>query len=163
MIGAGPGGYVAAIRAAQLGLKVACVEKRADARRHLPQRRLHPSKALLHASRAYDEAQPRALRQHGIKVGASKLDLAAMLARKDEGREGLTSTGVADPVQEEQDRRLPRHGHHPGRRARSASRSTAATSSGSRPRASSSPPAASRPSCPASPSTSARSSPPPTR
>ena len=42
VIGAGPGGYVCAIRAAQLGLKVAVVEKRADPRRHLPQRRLHP-------------------------------------------------------------------------------------------------------------------------
>ena len=43
VIGAGPGGYVAAIRAAQLGLKVACVEKAATTpRRHLPERRLHP-------------------------------------------------------------------------------------------------------------------------
>ncbi len=41
VIGTGPGGYVCAIRAAQLGMKVAVVEKRADLRRHLPQRRLH--------------------------------------------------------------------------------------------------------------------------
>ena len=42
VIGGGPGGYVAAIRAAQLGMSVACVEKRATPRRHLPQYRLHP-------------------------------------------------------------------------------------------------------------------------
>ena len=42
VIGAGPGGYVAAIRAAQLGMKVACIEKRATLRRHLPEHRLHP-------------------------------------------------------------------------------------------------------------------------
>ena len=42
VIGSGPGGYVCAIRAAQLGLKTAVVEKSADLRRHLPQYRLHP-------------------------------------------------------------------------------------------------------------------------
>ena len=63
VIGAGPGGYVCAIRAAQLGMKVACVEKRADARRHLPQYRLHPvegAAAILREIRRGDaRASPR--------------------------------------------------------------------------------------------------------
>ena len=52
VIGAGPGGYVAAIRAAQLGMRVACVEKDADARRHLPERRLHPEQGAARLERA---------------------------------------------------------------------------------------------------------------
>src|SRR4051794_30448466 len=68
VIGAGPGGYVAAIRAAQLGLKVACVEKRATLGGTCLNIGCIPSKALLDSSELYHLAQQR-FAQHGIKVG----------------------------------------------------------------------------------------------
>jgi dihydrolipoamide dehydrogenase len=88
VIGAGPAGYIAAIRAAQLGLKVACAEKWTT-----PEGELAlggtclnvgciPSKALLASSEKYEEACHH-LGEHGIDVGAAKLDLAKMIARKD--------------------------------------------------------------------------------
>ncbi len=81
VIGAGPGGYVAAIRAAQLGMKVACVD-----RQFLGGTCLNvgciPSKAMLESSERYYETQNR-LAKHGINVTGVTLDLSKMLARKD--------------------------------------------------------------------------------
>src|SRR6478752_6162612 len=89
VIGSGPGGYVAAIRAAQLGMKVACVEKRATLGGTCLNIGCIPSKALLDSSELYHLAQSR-LGRHGIKVGSLDLDLAAMQARKDQVVKGLT-------------------------------------------------------------------------
>jgi dihydrolipoamide dehydrogenase len=83
VIGAGPGGYVCAIRAAQLGLKVACVEKRETLGGTCLNVGCIPSKALLQSSEHYEEAQHK-LADHGVTVGSVKLDLARMLARKGE-------------------------------------------------------------------------------
>ena len=93
VIGAGPGGYVAAIRAAQLGMKVACVEKRATLGGTCLNIGCIPSKALLDSSELYHLAAARFAR-HGIKVDKLGIDVPAMLARKDEVVRGLTS-GVA--------------------------------------------------------------------
>jgi dihydrolipoamide dehydrogenase len=82
IIGAGPGGYVAAIRAAQLGLKVASVEREATLGGTCVRIGCIPSKALLESSERYLEAKSH-LAEHGVKVGAVELDLAAMHARKD--------------------------------------------------------------------------------
>lgn len=89
VIGAGPGGYVAAIRAAQLGLKVACVEKRDALGGTCLNIGCIPSKALLDSSELYHLAKEK-FGKHGIKLGGVELDLAAMLARKDEVVKGLT-------------------------------------------------------------------------
>ncbi|HUK58501.1 MAG TPA: dihydrolipoyl dehydrogenase [Stellaceae bacterium] len=82
VIGAGPGGYVAAIRAAQLGMSVACVEKRATLGGTCLNVGCIPSKALLQSSEKYAEAKG-AFAVHGITVGDVGLDLAKMMARKD--------------------------------------------------------------------------------
>src|SRR5215211_6524529 len=87
VIGTGPGGYVAAIRAAQLGLKTAVVEKRATFGGTCLNIGCIPSKALLHASELFEEAGHK-FEKMGIKVGAPKLDLAAMMKFKDEGVDG---------------------------------------------------------------------------
>src|SRR3990170_4782615 len=86
VIGTGPGGYVCAIRAAQLGLKVAVVEKRATHGGTCLNVGCIPSKALLHASERYAEAAD-GFAQMGINV-KPELDLAAMLAFKDQGVKG---------------------------------------------------------------------------
>jgi dihydrolipoamide dehydrogenase len=83
VIGAGPGGYVCAIRAAQLGLKVACVEKRATLGGTCLNIGCIPSKALLQSSEHYEEALHK-LADHGVNVGGVTLDLARMQARKAE-------------------------------------------------------------------------------
>ncbi len=84
VIGGGPGGYVCAIRAAQLGMKVACVEKRATLGGTCLNVGCIPSKALLQSSEKFAEAQ-HGLADHGVVVnGDVELDLARMLARKDE-------------------------------------------------------------------------------
>ncbi len=83
VIGAGPGGYVCAFRAAQLGLKVALVEKRATLGGTCLNVGCIPSKALLHSSEHFVWAKQHA-QEHGIKLGAVELDLAAFLKRKDE-------------------------------------------------------------------------------
>jgi dihydrolipoamide dehydrogenase len=93
VIGAGPGGYVAAIRAAQLGLSVACVEKRSTLGGTCLNVGCIPSKALLDSSELYAQARSH-FDKHGIQVGEVRLDLAAMLARKDRVVKGLTD-GVA--------------------------------------------------------------------
>jgi len=82
VIGGGPGGYVAAIRAAQLGMKVACVEKRAALGGTCLNVGCIPSKALLASSEKFAETK-RHLAVHGVKVGAVELDLPAMMAHKD--------------------------------------------------------------------------------
>ena len=92
VIGAGPGGYVCAIRASQLGLKVAMVEKRATFGGTCLNVGCIPSKALLHASELYEDAGSH-FGVMGIDV-KPKLDLAQMLAFKDEGVKGNTD-GVA--------------------------------------------------------------------
>jgi dihydrolipoamide dehydrogenase len=83
VIGSGPGGYVCAIRAAQLGLKVACVEKRATLGGTCLNVGCIPSKALLHSSENFF-ATGHAWAEHGIIVEGVKLDLARMQARKAE-------------------------------------------------------------------------------
>jgi dihydrolipoamide dehydrogenase len=87
VIGTGPGGYVCAIRAAQLGLKTAVVEKRATHGGTCLNVGCIPSKALLHASERFEEAG-HSFGQMGIGVGKPTLDLAAMMKFKDRGVEG---------------------------------------------------------------------------
>ena len=82
VIGAGPGGYVAAIRAAQLGLKTACVESRATLGGTCLNVGCNPSKALLQASEKYEEAGSH-LAGYGVKVAGVTLDLPAMMTHKD--------------------------------------------------------------------------------
>ncbi|AGA30613.1 dihydrolipoyl dehydrogenase [Singulisphaera acidiphila] len=89
VIGSGPGGYVAAIRAAQLGMKVACVEKRESLGGTCLNIGCIPSKALLDSSELYHLAHTK-FAKHGIKVDAIGLDLPAMLARKDTVVKSLT-------------------------------------------------------------------------
>jgi dihydrolipoamide dehydrogenase len=93
VIGTGPGGYVCAIRAAQLGMKVAVVEKRATHGGTCLNVGCIPSKALLHASELFEEAG-HAFSGMGIEVPPPKLDLAKMLAFKDQGVKGNVD-GVA--------------------------------------------------------------------
>jgi dihydrolipoamide dehydrogenase len=81
VIGAGPGGYVAAIRAAQLGMKVACVEMRKTLGGTCLNVGCIPSKALLTSSEKYSEAQHH-LALHGVKIGNLSFDLPAMMAHK---------------------------------------------------------------------------------
>jgi len=82
IIGAGPGGYVAAIRAAQLGLKTACVESRETLGGTCLNVGCIPSKALLHGSELFDEAAHGAMARFGVKTGPVELDLAAMQGEK---------------------------------------------------------------------------------
>src|SRR6204780_3649565 len=93
VIGAGPGGYVAAIRAAQLGKKVAIVEKRAALGGTCLNIGCIPSKALLESSELYYLAKNR-FQHHGIQVGNLTLDLPRLLGRKDTVVKSLTD-GVA--------------------------------------------------------------------
>lgn len=93
VIGGGPGGYVAAIRAAQLGMKVACVDKRASWGGTCLNVGCIPSKALLHSSEKFIETRDH-LAEHGVKTGKVSLDLAAMMARKDQVVADLTQ-GIA--------------------------------------------------------------------
>jgi dihydrolipoamide dehydrogenase len=89
IIGSGPGGYVAAVRAAQLGLKTAVVEKASRLGGVCLNVGCIPSKALLDASEYYHLAKDR-FAEYGIKTGKVTLDLATMLARKDKVVEDLT-------------------------------------------------------------------------
>ena len=90
VIGTGPGGYVCAVRAAQLGMKVAVVEKRNSHGGTCLNVGCIPSKALLHASETYAHTA-NGLAAMGIKVAAPKLDLAALMAYKMQGIEGNTA------------------------------------------------------------------------
>jgi len=94
IIGSGPGGYVAAIRAAQLGLKTGCIESRETLGGTCLNVGCIPSKAMLHASELYHEAHSGALEKFGIKLSGAKLDLKQMLAEKDKAVEELTG-GIA--------------------------------------------------------------------
>ncbi|MBO9375257.1 dihydrolipoyl dehydrogenase [Sphingomonas histidinilytica] len=89
VIGAGPGGYVAAIRAAQLGLKTACVESRATLGGTCLNVGCIPSKAMLHASELYDEAASGKLAKLGIKAQV-ELDLDTMHGQRRDAVKGLT-------------------------------------------------------------------------
>ena len=82
VIGAGPGGYVAAIRAAQLGLAVACVEKEATLGGTCVRVGCIPSKVLLESSERFVMARDH-LAEHGVLVSEVELDLGAMMERKD--------------------------------------------------------------------------------
>ncbi|WLT08512.1 dihydrolipoyl dehydrogenase [Bartonella apihabitans] len=93
VIGAGPGGYVAAIKAAQLGLKTAIVEKRDTLGGTCLNVGCIPSKALLYASEIFAEAQ-HGFEALGVSVSKPKLDLAGMMAHKQKTVDGNTS-GVA--------------------------------------------------------------------
>ena len=89
IIGSGPGGYVAAVRAAQLGLKTACIEKETRLGGVCLNVGCIPSKALLDSSEYYHLAKEH-FAEHGIKVDKLTLDLAAMMARKEQVVEELT-------------------------------------------------------------------------
>lgn len=89
VIGAGPGGYVAAIRAAQLGLKTACADGRATLGGTCLNVGCIPSKAMLHASEYYDAAANGAMAKMGIDV-TPKLNLPAMHAQRIDAVKGLT-------------------------------------------------------------------------
>ncbi len=93
VVGAGPGGYVCAIRAAQLGLSVACVDKRDALGGTCLNVGCIPSKALLHDSHLYEAAQ-HDFAAHGVKLEGVGLDLAAMMKRKETVVADLTK-GVA--------------------------------------------------------------------
>ena len=90
VIGAGPGGYVAAIRAAQLGLKTACAESRETLGGTCLNVGCIPSKALLHASHLYEEAKGGHLKKFGINLEGASLDLSQMMQEKTEAVKGLT-------------------------------------------------------------------------
>ncbi|HEX8263670.1 MAG TPA: dihydrolipoyl dehydrogenase [Allosphingosinicella sp.] len=90
VIGAGPGGYVAAIRAAQLGLKTACAESRETLGGTCLNVGCIPSKALLHASELFEEAAHGTLAKWGIRATGVELDLEAMHSGRREAVKGLT-------------------------------------------------------------------------
>ena len=92
IIGAGPAGYVASIKAAQLGMKVACVDKRETLGGTCLNVGCIPSKALLESSHLYHEMSHA--ENHGINAGEIKIDIAQMLKRKNEVVDGLTK-GIA--------------------------------------------------------------------
>jgi dihydrolipoamide dehydrogenase len=93
VLGGGPGGYVAAIRAAQLGFKTAVIEKEAALGGTCVRIGCIPSKALLDSTELFDQIRHKA-ESHGIKVGAPEIDVGAMHRRKDAVVKGLTD-GVA--------------------------------------------------------------------
>src|SRR5829696_5074507 len=90
VIGAGPGGYVAAIRAAQLGLRTACAESRETLGGTCLNVGCIPSKALLHASELFEEAAHGTLAKWGVKATGVEVDLEAMHGSKDTAVQGLT-------------------------------------------------------------------------
>src|SRR5437868_848309 len=93
VLGAGPGGYMAAIRAGQLGMKVACVDKNAALGGTCLNIGCIPSKALLDSSELYHLAKRR-FQHHGIQLQSVELDLPRMMSRKDGIVKGLND-GVA--------------------------------------------------------------------
>ena len=90
VIGAGPGGYVAAIRAAQLGLKTACAESRETLGGTCLNVGCIPSKALLHGSELFEEAHDGTLAKWGVKTGPVEVDLDALHGTRLEAVKGLT-------------------------------------------------------------------------
>ena len=89
IVGGGPGGYVAAVKAAQLKMKVACVEKADRLGGVCLRKGCIPSKALLDSSEYYHLAREK-FAAHGVKTGKVSLDLPTMMARKEEVVKGLT-------------------------------------------------------------------------
>src|SRR5512135_2481438 len=89
VIGAGPGGYVAAIRAAQKGMRVAVVEKRATLGGVCLNEGCIPSKALLDSSELFALARDR-FAGHGIEIDGARLDVARMMSRKEDVVKKLT-------------------------------------------------------------------------
>eukprot|EP00245_Coleochaete_scutata_P006797 TRINITY_DN21581_c0_g1_i1.p1 TRINITY_DN21581_c0_g1~~TRINITY_DN21581_c0_g1_i1.p1 ORF type:complete len:516 (+),score=119.14 TRINITY_DN21581_c0_g1_i1:61-1608(+) len=89
VIGGGPGGYVAAIKAAQLGLKTTCIEKRGTLGGTCLNVGCIPSKALLHSSHMYHEAL-HSFASHGVKVSGVEIDVDAMMKQKETAVGGLT-------------------------------------------------------------------------
>eukprot|EP00033_Pygsuia_biforma_P001166 GCRY01001327.1.p1 GENE.GCRY01001327.1~~GCRY01001327.1.p1 ORF type:complete len:514 (+),score=152.04 GCRY01001327.1:490-2031(+) len=89
VVGGGPGGYVCAIKAAQLGMKVACVEKRGALGGTCLNVGCIPSKALLHSSHLFSEAQ-NTMKKHGVIVKGLGLDLPAVMKQKDTAVNQLT-------------------------------------------------------------------------
>ena len=139
VIGSGPGGYVCAIRAAQLGLSVAVVEKDATLGGTCLNVGCIPSKALLHTSELFEKAG-HDFPAFGIEVGAPKLNLPAMMAHKDGVVEANTS-GVAYLFKKNKIDWLRGTGRASPGRARCGSPPATARRARSRPRPSSSPPA----------------------
>ncbi|KAJ1687623.1 hypothetical protein LUZ63_019013 [Rhynchospora breviuscula] len=89
VIGGGPGGYVAAIKASQLGLKTTCIEKRGTLGGTCLNVGCIPSKALLHSSHMYHEAK-HSFANHGVKFASLEVDLDAMMKQKEKAVAGLT-------------------------------------------------------------------------
>lgn len=89
MVGGGPGGYVAAIKAAQLGMKVACIESRGTLGGTCLNVGCIPSKALLNSSHMYKHAKED-FKTHGITMDNLKMDVAGMMKQKDQAVKGLT-------------------------------------------------------------------------
>src|SRR2546429_5874496 len=89
VIGGGPGGYVAAIRSAQLGFKTACIERGPTLGGTCLNVGCIPSKALLDSSEFFHQIQKKAA-HHGIQVSGVELNLEAMMRRKDGVVAGLT-------------------------------------------------------------------------
>jgi dihydrolipoamide dehydrogenase len=112
VIGAGPGGYVAAIRAAQLGLKVACVEREVALGGTCLRIGCIPSKALLESSELFQEAKMD-LTIHGIRVPNVELNLAAMMGRKEQVVSTLTK-GVDSLLKKNKVTRYVGHGRIEG-------------------------------------------------
>lgn len=112
VIGGGPGGYVAAIRGAQLGLKVALVEKETQLGGTCLRVGCIPSKALLHSSELYEETKGH-LAVHGVKVSGVELDLEAMMKRKDKVVAGLAG-GIKSLLRKNKITRLKGHGRMTG-------------------------------------------------
>ncbi len=108
VIGAGPGGYVCAIRCAQLGLKTACVEKRETLGGTCLNVGCIPSKALLQSSELYEQANGH-LGKHGVKVSGVELDLPTMMKRKDKVVDTLTK-GIAGLFKKNKITHLPGEG-----------------------------------------------------
>ncbi|MDY7092376.1 MAG: dihydrolipoyl dehydrogenase [Acidobacteriota bacterium] len=112
VVGSGPGGYVAAIRAAQLGLDVACIEKVPELGGTCLRVGCIPSKALLEASHKYEEAKD-GLKAFGVQVQGVELDLARMMKHKDKTVRALT-TGVAGLFKKNDITRYQGHGRLDG-------------------------------------------------
>ncbi len=89
ILGGGPAGYVAAIRAAQLGMNVACIDENPRFGGTCLRVGCIPSKALLESSHLYEEAQHR-FAEHGVNVAGLQLDLSAMMKRKEKIVDALT-------------------------------------------------------------------------
>ncbi|XP_074307350.1 dihydrolipoyl dehydrogenase, mitochondrial-like [Silene latifolia] len=89
IVGGGPGGYVAAIKAAQLGLKTTCIEKRGTLGGTCLNVGCIPSKALLHSSHMYHEAK-HSFANHGVKCSSVEIDVEAMMTQKNKAVGNLT-------------------------------------------------------------------------